>query len=498
MGKKEIILSLNNIVKKYPGVIALDNVSLELRRGEIHALVGENGAGKSTLIKVCSGAISPDSGAIMLDGMEYKRMDPQLSKTKGIGVIYQELSLVDTLSVAENVFLGVKLKNGLFIDRAAMNREAKKIFEQMRVSLDPEANVSDITVGYQQVVAIAKAIALNAKILIMDEPSAPLTENEVEAMFNIVDNLKANGVSIIYISHRLPEIFRVADRVTILRDGKKIDTLVTSETSTEQLVNLMVGRDLHESYPEHDSGKIGDKLLEVKNISGNGLKDISISVRQGEIFGLAGLIGSGRTELAELIFGVKKTTSGDMLFKGKKYKPKSTEDAIKAGIALMTEDRKRLGLVLGNSIRENMTLAVLKRISKGMFISRSKEKNIASKFIKSIQIKTPSMEQPVQNLSGGNQQKVVLAKWLAANPDLIIFDEPTRGIDVGAKQEIYNLMKEQIFNGKTIIMISSEMEEILRMADRIAVLYEGRITGELEKKDFTQENVMALASNMVK
>lgn len=497
MEEMDIILSLKNIIKNYPGVKALNNVSMDLRRGEIHALVGENGAGKSTLIKICSGAIEPDGGEIMVDGQEYKSLTPRLSKESGIGVIYQELSLVDTLSVAENIFMGIKLKEGLFVDRDAMNREAEKIFQRLKVSLDPNIEVKNISVGYQQIVAIAKAIALNAKILIMDEPSAPLTDHEVEAMFEIVDTLKKNGVSIIYISHRLPEIFRLSDRVTVLRDGEKVATLDTEKTNTEELVRLMVGREMNEIYPKHGGEKSNEVLVDIQHVSGNGLKDISLAVRKGEIYGLAGLIGAGRTELAEMLFGVEKIEEGEIFFKGKRYIPKSPLTAIHSGIALMTEDRKRLGLILGASIRENASLAILKNISKAGLVSRYKEKRIVRQYVESIRIKTPSIEQPVRNLSGGNQQKVVLAKWMAADPDLIIFDEPTRGIDVGAKREIYNLMNDLIQNGKTIIMISSEMEELMGMADRIAILYEGKKTGELDRKDFSQKRIMAYASDLV-
>ncbi len=496
MSDNNIVLALKNIIKTYPGVKALNNVSLELRQGEVHALVGENGAGKSTLIKVCSGAIEPDSGEIVVSGKEYVSLNPRLSKEAGIGVIYQELCLVDTLSVAENIFMGIKLKEGFFIDREEMNRGATEIFKRLQISLDPEAIVRDISVGYQQIVAIAKAIALDAKILIMDEPSAPLTDYEVEAMFGIVDTLKTNGVSIIYISHRLPEIFRLSDRVTVLRDGEKIATLNTGETNTEELIRLMIGREMHEIYPEYKEKSRNEALLELRHLSGNGIKDISLTVYRGEIFGLAGLIGAGRTELAEMLFGIEEPSGGEMYFKGTKYHPDSPSVAIRAGIALMTEDRKRQGLIMKASIRENASLSVLKKVSRMGLVSKTRELEVVNNYVKSIRIKTPSVEQIVNNLSGGNQQKVVLAKWLAANPDLIIFDEPTRGIDVGAKREIYNLMNELIENGKTIIMISSEMEELIGMADRIAVLYEGKKTGELEREQFSQKRIMAYASGL--
>ena len=496
MDGKDIILSLDNIVKTYPGVKALDGVSLDLCRGEIHALVGENGAGKSTLIKICSGALTPDSGTITINGKNFSRITPKQSIDEGIGVIYQELCLIEELSVAENIFMGIPLTDGLFINRELMNQETEKIFEQLHIQLPPDALVSDLSVGYQQIVAIAKALALKAQILIMDEPSAPLTNHEVDALFEIVETLKKNEVSIIYISHRLPEIFQLSDRVTVLRDGKKIKTLITAQTNSEELVRLMVGREMNDIYPEHTSYVSDEKLLEIQNVTGNGVTDISFDVHRGEILGLAGLVGAGRTELAELIFGVKKMTGGHLRYKGKEYDPTSPDKAIETGIALMTEDRKNTGLILSAPIRENVSIAVLRRISKLGLVSRVMEKEIVDRYVQSIRIKTPSIEQPVHHLSGGNQQKVVLAKWLAANPDLIIFDEPTRGIDVGAKHEIYLLMNELIESGKTIIMISSEMEELMGMSDRIVVLYEGKKTGEISRKDFSQERIMAYASNI--
>ena len=495
----DIILSLDNITKTYPGLIALNGVSVGIRRGEVHALIGENGAGKSTLIKTCSGAVAPDSGTITVNGREFARMSPKLSKENGIGVIYQEFNLVDSLSVAENIFLGRAIrKNGIVIDKKAMENNTAKIFGKLGIEIDPRAMVSTLTVAYQQLVEIAKAVSENSKILIMDEPTAPLTNAETEKLFTMVDTLKASGVTIIYISHRLGEIFRLSDRITILRDGNKIETVNTSETNVEYLVSAMVGRTMTETYPSRKIPAQNNILLEVKNVSGNGLKEISFNIRRGEVLGLAGLIGAGRTELAELIFGVKRRQSGEIIFNGAAINPMSPEDAIKTGIALVPEDRKRQGVLLDIDIKSNISMAILKRLCGFSVVNRSKEQKIAEGFKTSIRIKAPDILQKVKNLSGGNQQKVVIAKWLAANPELIIMDEPTRGIDVGAKHEIYSLVNELVESGKTILMISSEMEELIGMSDRILVFAEGRISGEIARENFSQELIMSYASSIKK
>jgi ribose transport system ATP-binding protein len=494
MAEKKLALKLENITKSYPGVVALNHVTLELVEGEIHALVGENGAGKSTLIKTCAGAEIPDSGKIIVEGNEFSAMTPKFAENCGIEVIYQEFNLVEELSVAENIFLGSEIKKGFIIDKKAMVESSRKLLQELNISIDPNALIKDLTVGYQQMVEIAKAFSKNAKILIMDEPSAPLTNAEVERMFELVDKLKAKGVSIIYISHRLEEIFRLSDRITVLRDGKEIKTMDTSSTNIDELVKLMVGRELEETFPSRKNTIREETLLEANNLCGNGLRDVSFVLKRGEILGFAGLIGAGRTELAELIFGAKKKTSGQIFFKGKEISPQSPKDAINYGIALVPEDRKRQGAVLPMAIRENISMASLEKLSRFFMIHKDEEKLIANTFKDSLQIKTPSMEQAVNNLSGGNQQKVVLAKWLATNPDLIILDEPTRGIDVGAKHEIYKIMNDLVESGKTIIMISSEMPELMGMTDRIIVLAEGKMTGEVMRNEFDQELIMSYAS----
>lgn len=489
------ILELKHITKLYPGVVALNDVSLEVRRGEILALVGENGAGKSTLIKTCSGAITPTQGEIVINGKSFTGMTPQTSEQNGIGVIYQEFNLVGDLSVAENIFLGRAIRKGMVIDLKAMERESKKILDSLNIKINPKTLVKTLSVGYQQMVEIAKAVSQNAKLLIMDEPSAPLTSAEVEAMFAIVDKLKAGGVSIIYISHRLDEIFRLADRITILRDGQYVTTLNTDETNKDELVKYMVGRQLTEVYPKRDEICVKDEVIfEAVNVSGNGDKNISFKIHRGEVLGLGGLVGAGRTEFAELMFGMRPKTAGKFIFKGKEISPKTPKDAIELGIGLVPEDRKKEGALLGISIRCNINMPIYQRISKGTVINEKKEEEIAQTYRKEISIKTPTLDQLVKNLSGGNQQKVILAKWLAADSELLIFDEPTRGIDVGAKQEIYTLINHLVEQGKTVLMISSEMEELMGMSDRILILAEGNMTGELNKSEFNQERIMQLAS----
>lgn len=489
------ILELKHITKLYPGVVALNDVSLEVRRGEILALVGENGAGKSTLIKTCSGAITPTQGEIVINGKSFTGMTPQTSEQNGIGVIYQEFNLVGDLSVAENIFLGRAIRKGMVIDLKAMERESKKILDSLNIKINPKTLVKTLSVGYQQMVEIAKAVSQNAKLLIMDEPSAPLTSAEVEAMFAIVDKLKAGGVSIIYISHRLDEIFRLADRITILRDGQYVTTLNTDETNKDELVKYMVGRQLTEVYPKRDEICVKDEVIfEAVNVSGNGDKNISFKIHRGEVLGLGGLVGAGRTEFAELMFGMRPKTAGKFIFKGKEISPKTPKDAIELGIGLVPEDRKKEGALLGMSIRCNINMPIYQRISKGTVINEKKEEEIAQTYRKEISIKTPTLDQLVKNLSGGNQQKVILAKWLAADSELLIFDEPTRGIDIGAKQEIYTLINHLVEQGKTVLMISSEMEELMGMSDRILILAEGNMTGELNKSEFDQERIMQLAS----
>lgn len=490
----QAVLELKNITKEYPGVKALDHISMQFYPGEVHALMGENGAGKSTLIKTISGAVQPNAGRIYFEGTEYEHMTPALSKKLGIGVIYQEFNLVPELSIAENIFLGHKLKKGFTIDRRLMNQKAEEIMKGFGIEIDVTGPVKNLTVAYQQLVEIAKTITGDVKVLIMDEPSAPLTTREIEAMFGIVHKLKEKGVSVIYISHRMEEIFRISDRVTIMRDGQYIGTKLTEETSRPELINMMVGRTLEEQFPKADR-TIGEVALEVKHLYTQSLlKDISFYVRKGEILGLAGLVGAGRTETARAIFGADTAAKGEIWINGKKVNISSPKDGIGEGIALIPEDRKKHGALLEMSVRENISFISIKDISKGSIVSRKKDKELSNQFIERLRIKTPSMEQLTGNLSGGNQQKVVLAKSLAGKSNIIIFDEPTRGIDVGAKQEIYVLMNQLAQEGMAIIMISSEMPELLGMSDRIVVMHEGEVTGELSKEEATQAKILDLAS----
>ena len=487
------LLSLHHVSKEFPGVTALSDVSLAFAQGGVHALVGENGAGKSTLIKTMSGALSPTSGTIRIDGVDHAHLTPMQARDLGVAVIYQEFTLIPGLSVAENIFLGAYPMKGPVLDRKAMASRVAEIFGRLEVHISPNALVADLTTGYQQLVEIAKALSRNARLLIMDEPSAPLTTAEVDSMFRVIEALKAQGVTIIYISHRLEEIFRVSDTVSVLRDGLHVATMKTADTTKSDLIRLMVGRELSESYPARRNPP-GEVHLVVDGLSGNGVRDISFEARRGEVLGFAGLIGAGRTELMQLLFGAQPIEAGRVTLSDRRVVPKNPMAAVNAGIALVPEDRKRHGVILNLTIRNNIVLPLLRRISRASVVNTRDERDIVDSEIGSLQIKTPSQTQKVMNLSGGNQQKVVLAKWLATKPDVLIFDEPTRGIDVGAKQEIYAIMNNLAADGKVILMISSDMEELIGMSDRIIVLCQGRVMGTLAKHEITQERILALSS----
>lgn len=487
------ILELYDITKLYPGVVALDNVSLSVERGTVHALIGENGAGKSTLIKAVAGAIDIDSGYFVIDGKRFDKLTPLTAINSGVAVIYQEFNLVPSLSVAENIFLGEKVGGRVVPDFEQMHARSKEIFGKFNIDIDTHQMVERLSTGQMQMVEIAKSISKDAKIIIMDEPSASLSANEVQYLFKIIRQLKAEGVTIIYISHRLDELFEISDRVTVLRDGKYVDTLETKNTNRSELINLMVGRELAESYPKRRN-ELGEVVLEAKHLSGNGVYDINLELKKGEVLGLGGLVGAGRTELAKLIFGAAKKEKGDLIINGKVSYFKSPGDSVQCGIGLIPEDRKREGVVLDYPIDWNISIMSLKRLSKFGIVDRAAVRALSDKYFNELKIISPSEKQLVKNLSGGNQQKVVLAKVLAAETDIIIFDEPTRGIDVGAKQEIYHIMNDLAEKGISIIMISSDMEELLGMSDRIVVLHEGRITGEISKSEFSQNRVLELAS----
>lgn len=488
------MLELKNIRKTYPGVVALDGISVSFKQGEVHAVMGENGAGKSTLIKIISGAINPDPGAeIIFDGKSYPQMTPALSAENGVAVIYQDINLVTPMTVAENMFMGRKM--GKIYSKRHLNKLAQEIFDEYGFQLDPAMRVERLSPANQQMVEIARAISNNAKIMIMDEPTAPLAAAEVDLLFSVIAKLKAKGVTVIYISHRMDEVFQVTERITVLRDGQYVTTINTADTSRQQLVNLMVGRELNENFPTRKS-PVGEVMLEAKNLTGNSVENISFQLHKGEVLGFAGLVGSGRSETMELICGAKKMDSGEVWMKGKKMHITSPASAIAHGIGLIPEDRKEQGVILFNTVKFNTSLSAMRKLTKLGFISGRKNKELAEKYRSDLRIKVPNINQMAINLSGGNQQKVVLAKTLAADPDVIIFDEPTKGIDVGAKQEIYNLMNELVAQGKAIIMVSSDMEEILGMSDRIIVLHEGMVSGELQRSEFSQERVLQLASGL--
>lgn len=493
----ENLLELKNIVKKYPGVVALKDVSFNVRKGEVHAIVGENGAGKSTLIKIISGAITPTSGKIKFEDTEYDEMTPAGSRDKGIRVVYQEFNLVPQLSVYHNVTLGEKTGNSKIIrdDKLALEQTIN-LFEKLKIKIDPKELVENITTGQMQLTEIAKAVLTKSKLLIMDEPSASLSTVEVENMFEIVEQLRREGVSILYISHRLDEIFRIADRVTVLRDGNYITTKNINEVNRDQLIALMVGRELSETYPPRKKPIENEVVFKAENLTGNGVHDISFQIRKGEILGMAGLVGAGRTETAKLIYGDARLNSGNIQVFGKNIRINSPVKALQEGISLIPEDRKLEGFVGPFSIFDNISLVISKKYSKATLIDKKQIGKIVNEYFERLRIKAPDTSTPVDSLSGGNQQKVVLAKVLASQCNIIIFDEPTRGIDVGARKEIYDLMRELSDEGISILMITSDMEELLGMSDRIVVLHEGRMAGEIQRDEFTQERVLELASGL--
>ena len=490
------ILEMRDITKRFPGVLALDRAKLHLRAGEVHCLVGENGAGKSTMMKILAGAQPMDSGEILLEGETIQIHSPHHAQQLGISMIYQEFNLSPYLSVAENIFLGrePRLGGSPFIDWQRMYREAREILGRIRVDLDVKRPVNELSVAQQQMVEIAKALSVNAKIIVMDEPSATLTEHELEALFDLVRTLRAQGIGLIYISHRLEEIFYVGDRVTVMRDGEHIATNLVSDVDREDIIRMMVGRELKDEYPK-EFFPLGRVRLQVDSLSRDGVfRDVSFTLRQGEIVGLTGLVGAGRTEVARTIFGADRKSSGILRLDGEVVDIRSPQDAIRHGIGLLTEDRKNQGLVLGMTVRENTTLSNLGSLVWGPFVRRRRERAVAEQYVRELQIKTPSIEQVAQNLSGGNQQKLVLAKWLFTQSKVLIFDEPTRGIDVGAKAEIFKLMNALVEQGVAMLVISSELPEVLGMCDRILVMHEGRLAGQLMHEEATQEGIMRLAT----
>ncbi|MDI9440374.1 MAG: sugar ABC transporter ATP-binding protein [Bacillota bacterium] len=491
----EKILEMKNISKAFYGVQALNNVDFSVLRGETHILLGENGAGKSTLVKILSGAYHKDAGEIFFDGEQIEISTPLDAQRKGISIIYQEFNLIPGLSVAENIFLGREpVKGNRLINWRVLNENAKAILDKLHADVSPTALVATLSVAEQQFVEIAKALSFGAKLIIMDEPSATLTPAEIDRLFAVIRDLKRAGVSIIYISHHLDEIFEIGDRVTVLRDGELVATDDIKNVTKDMIIRWMVGRDLTNTYPPRTTTP-GEVVLEVQNLSRRGeLHDISFHLRRGEILGIAGLVGSGRTELVRALYGADPIDSGEIKLHGRTLAIKTPKESIKNGIGFLPEDRKQEGLVLEQSVKNNVTLANLVKVVKNGIISGSAEKAAVDEYVRNLGIRTVNQQVLIKNLSGGNQQKVVLAKWLFTDSDILIFDEPTRGIDVGAKYEIYQLMNRLTEQGKSVIMVSSELPEIIGMSDRVLVLHNGRITGEYTRDQFDQELIMKNAA----
>lgn len=492
----EVILTMQGIDKSFPGVHALDHVNLEVKKGEVHALMGENGAGKSTLMKVLTGIYKKDEGTITYEGKTVEFLNPKDAQNAGVVIVHQELNMLGHLTVAQNIFIGREMKRGGLIDDAKMNAEAKRLFDILNIDIDPKEKMSKLTVGKQQMCEIAKAISHEAKVIVFDEPTAALTETEIEELFKIIRDLREKELGIVYISHRMDEINVITDRVTVMRDGGYVGTLITKDSTKDDIINMMVGRVIYEDPKTHSMvAEDAPIVLKVENLNaGKMVKDVSFELRKGEILGFSGLMGAGRTETARALFGADKKESGNIYINGQKVNINTPIDAVQKGIGYLSEDRKRYGIVTEKSVAENSTMACLEDYVNGIFIDKKKEQEIANKYVEQLKTKTPGVDQLVVNLSGGNQQKVVIAKWLIKDCEILIFDEPTRGIDVGAKSEIYHLMNELVAQGKSIIMISSEMTEILRMSDRIIVMCEGKKTGEIRIEEASQELIMHAAT----
>lgn len=496
MDAKAPILEMKTISKSFPGVKALENVSLKAYGGKVLALLGENGAGKSTLMKILSGVYTKDSGQILVEGNEIDIQGIKSAERLGITIIHQELSVLPNLTVAENIFLGNEKFNKFSrrVNKAYIKELSKRFLDQIGCKIDPDTFVKDVNVGDMQMIEIAKALTKNSKIIIMDEPTTALTDVETKNLFKVIRKLQEKGIAVIYISHRLDEIFEICDDITVLRDGKHIGDVETSKVTKDELITMMVGRKLEEQYPYRKEDEV-KTILRVENLSLKGkVENVSLEVKAGEILGIAGLMGAGRTELAKTIFGEYSKTSGEIYIDGKKVDIKSPSDAIGYGISYLSEDRKKEGLVLKMSVAQNMTLANLQNYQKGIKkINRKAEIKDVDEYIKKLSIKTPNQNQIIKNLSGGNQQKVILAKWLMLSPKVLIIDEPTKGIDVGAKKEIYEVLNELKHRGKAVIMISSDMPEVIGVSDRVIVMHEGKITGELTRDEANQENIMKYA-----
>ncbi len=489
------VLEMKNIVKVFPGVKALDGVSINLRPGRVHSLMGENGAGKSTLMKCIIGIHPPTSGEIIYKGKPVNIANTNTALQMGISMIHQELSPVLHRTIMENIWLGREPKKGIFVDHKKMYEQTKELLTDLGLDLDPKDKMANLTVAKMQMIEIAKAVSYNSEVVIMDEPTSALTDREVEHLFRIIDQLKSEGTAIVYISHKMDEIFKISDDITVLRDGQYVATHEAKDLDTNSLISLMVGRELDEMFPKIKCD-IGEEKLRVDNLTVDGVfHDVSFCVRKGEILGIAGLVGAGRTEVIETIFGIRKKTSGRIMIEGEEVDIKSPEIAIENKLALLTEDRRHTGIFPMLSVKDNMVIANMSDYIAGGLVQHKKIVQDCDDYKDKIRIKTPSLNQQIQNLSGGNQQKVLVARWLLTQPDVLILDEPTRGIDVGAKSEIHSLITELAGQGKSIIMISSELPEVLGMSDTIVVMHEGKVTGIIDREDASQERIMQHATN---
>ena len=487
-------IEMKDIYKSFGKNNVLKGVDFTLNDGEIHALVGENGAGKSTLMNILSGVLSKDKGEILIDGKEVDISDTNVAKKYGISFIHQELSDWPELTVMDNIFMNNEIKNGIFLDKAKMRKKCIELLERFDLDINPKTKVSELSVGQRQMMEIAKANLNKVNVLILDEPTSALTNNEIDKLFKLIKRLRDKNVSMIYISHRMEEIFSLTNKITVMRDGKSVSVMDTNKTDEREVVSYMVGRDIGDFYPEMDA-EISDVKIELKNFNREGFfKDINIKAKKGEVLGISGLMGAGRTEIMRSVFGLDPKDSGEVFIDGKKIEIKNPSDAIKNKIGFVTENRQEEGLILDESIRENISLLNFDKFSKNSFIDKAKEKNLSDNLVDSFKVKTQSSESKISDLSGGNQQKVVFAKWYAIGPEILILDEPTKGVDVGAKREIYDLIKDLTNKGVSIILISSDLPELISLSNRIYVIHEGKIQGELLKKDASQEKIMTLAT----
>ena len=484
--------SMRHITKEFPGVVALNDVTFEVELGKVTALVGENGAGKSTLIKIIAGVHTPNRGEIYIDGKKTKIAKSKDAMDLGINVIYQELNIFNKLTITENIFMGREKKKGLFFDHKHHRQKTEELLKTIGLDVSPDTKMRDLSTAQKQMVEVARALAFNAKIIIMDEPTSSLTETETRILLNLIGELKNKGVGIVYVSHRMEEIVEIADTVVVLRDGELVGVLEEGQIERNRIINLMVGREVNEIFAKRDP-VAGDVVLRVENLSSGFVKDVSFELRSGEVLGFSGLVGAGRSEIMRALFGLDKKDAGRIYIDGKEVSINSAEDAVRHRIGFLPEDRKEQGLILGLDIVKNTSLAHLKALRKGLFIQQSTERSLALSFIGSLDIRTPSETQVVKNLSGGNQQKVVIAKWMSTNPKILILDEPTRGIDVGAKKEIYDLINRLSREGVAIILISSELTEVIGISDRIIVMHEGAVKGEIMADEATQEKIMHMA-----